>query len=263
MSARESALIAYLDGHEALAVAVSGGVDSMVLAYLAHRFSTAAVTAVHAVSPAVPEAATARVRRHADRHGWTLALIDAGEQDDPSYRANPLNRCYFCKINLYGRIRRVTETQIVSGTNMDDLGDFRPGLEAASEHGVVHPYVEVGIGKAEIYLLAAAHGLDDLAVLPAQPCLASRIETGIAVNATRLRFIERVESELASLLPDASALRCRITASGIRVECAPFPDRERQLLAESRAARLCAEAGLVFRGVRPYRRGSAFLTETL
>ena len=89
-------------------------------------------------------------------------MIDAGEFDDARYRANPVDRCYFCKTNLYARIRRATADPIASGTNLDDLGDYRPGLRAAAERGVVHPFVEAGIDKAAICALAPDLGLADL-----------------------------------------------------------------------------------------------------
>ena len=91
---------------------------------------------VHAASPAVPAEATARVRAHADRYGWALTLIDAGEFADSRYRTNPIDRCYFCKSNLYARIAGIFAGVILSGTNTDDLGDYRPGLKAAGEHGL-------------------------------------------------------------------------------------------------------------------------------
>lgn len=146
-SKEEIALISVLNGYDEIAIAVSGGVDSMVLAYMAHRFSRTKATMLHAISPAVPQAATARVKRYAENEGWRITWLDAGEFDDPNYRANPLNRCYYCKSNLYDRIRAATSEQIASGTNTDDLGDFRPGLKAASERAVIHPYVEAGLGK--------------------------------------------------------------------------------------------------------------------
>src|SRR4030095_4933063 len=126
--------------------------------------------------------------QHAARHGWPLVLLDAGEQDDARYRANPIDRCYYCKTNLYARIAEATSDPIASGTNCDDLDDFRPGLRAATEHRVVHPYVDAGIAKAGVYALAAELGLDDLERLPAQPCLASRVETGIVISADDLAF---------------------------------------------------------------------------
>ena len=86
----------------------------------------------HAVSPAVPATSTELVRAYAPREGWRLTVLDAGEFDDPDYRANPVNRCYFCKTNLYARIRKATADTIASGTNRDDLSDFRPGLKAAA-----------------------------------------------------------------------------------------------------------------------------------
>ncbi|WP_108662092.1 adenine nucleotide alpha hydrolase [Acuticoccus kandeliae] len=251
-------LRAAITRHPTLAIAVSGGVDSMVLTHVAHG-SGASVTAIHAVSPAVPVSATERVKRHAARHNWTLRLLDAGEMNDPDYLANPVNRCFFCKTNLYSRIRSVTEAPIASGTNADDLGDYRPGLQAAEAHGVVHPFVEAGIGKDGIYALAAALGLSDLERLPAQPCLASRIETGIPVDADMLIFIDKAENALREILPDAEALRCRVTAGGIVAEISPLPDADRADRVARLADTLCHDAGRPFAGIRPYRRGSAFL----
>lgn len=141
-----------LSRHDALAIAVSGGVDSMTLAHVAQGCTRA--TMIHAVSPAVPAEATSRVRRHAREEGWHLRIVDAGEFGDPRYRANPLDRCYFCKLNLYSTIRGLTDGPVASGTNRDDLDDFRPGLAAAGELQVCHPYVEAGIGKEVIYRLA-------------------------------------------------------------------------------------------------------------
>src|SRR3954471_25073983 len=179
----ETRLIDALDRHPELVIAVSGGVDSMTLAYIAHRFSRSAVSMLHAVSPAVPPHATARVRSHAERWGWALTVTDAGEFEDPRYRANPADRCYFCKSNLYDLVRSVYQGTVASGTNLDDLGDYRPGLKAASQRVVVLPFVEAEIDKATVRDIAHRHGLDDLAELPAQPCLSSRVETGIAIDA--------------------------------------------------------------------------------
>jgi uncharacterized protein len=171
-----------------------------------------------------------------------------------------VDRCFFCKSNLYAAISGVADGPIASGTNLDDLMDFRPGLRAAEARGVIHPYVEAGIGKADVYRLAASLGLDDLAALPAQPCLASRIETGIAVEPADLAFIEAIESALSERLPGASAIRCRVTRAGVHVECAPLPDSAvlRADLAAVVAAR-CAADGRVFAGLRAYRRGAAFV----
>lgn len=255
----QARLVAVLDRHAEIAVAVSGGVDSMVLAFVAGRYARPAITVVHAVSPAVPAAATHRVEAYAARENWALRRIDAGEMADPDYLANPADRCFYCKSNLYAAIRSVTRATIASGTNCDDLDDYRPGLKAADRHGVIHPFVEAGLGKADIYALARAHGLDDLAALPAQPCLASRIETGIMVDPDSLKFIEMIETDLGAELPAVTPLRCRLTASGVYIECGELPEGTVLQRLNERLTRLCTEAGRLYAGIRPYRRGSAFL----
>ncbi|WP_202964912.1 ATP-dependent sacrificial sulfur transferase LarE, partial [Inquilinus limosus] len=220
MSADRMRLEGVLDGLGPIAVAVSGGVDSMTLAVLAHRRRPEAVTMVHAVSPAVPPLATARVRDWAGREGWALTVLDAGEFADPRYRENPVNRCYFCKTNLYGAIAGRVAGTIVSGTNLDDLGEYRPGLDAAREHGVHHPYVEAGIGKAGLRALARDLGLGDLAELPSSPCLSSRVETLIPIEPEMLRTIDAVEQLVASRLKPRT-VRCRVRAAGLVVELDP------------------------------------------
>ena len=252
-------LVACLDRHDRLALAVSGGVDSMTLAHIAWRFSRARATMYHATGPAVPAAARGRVEAHAAKHGWALVLLDAGEQRDIRYRANPVDRCYYCKTNLYARIREATPDPIASGTNRDDLDDFRPGLRAAGEHDVVHPYVEAAIDKASVYALAASLGLDDLERLPAQPCLASRVETGIAIAPEDLAFIDAVEARLAARLGREAVLRCRVTHAGIVIELAAAHDPRAGEIARDVGADACHRDARVFAGVRPYARGAAFL----
>ena len=180
--------------------------------------------------------------------------VDAGEFADPAYRANPVNRCYFCKSNLYARIARVTEGPIASGANLDDLGDYRPGLIAAAEHRVRHPFVEAGMAKAAVRALARSFDLADISELPAQPCLSSRIETGIAISADDLAFVACMEQALAPHVAPGTDLRCRVTHGGIVVE-APEPDADMRQI----AGKLCQSANRCFLGFRAYRRGAAFL----
>ncbi len=246
-----------------IAVAVSGGVDSMTLAYAAHHARGKHVTMYHAVSPAVPVAATARVRSHAASHGWHLQVISAGEFDDQDYVANPANRCFYCKTNLYGAIAAQTTASIVSGTNLDDLNDWRPGLKAADNHAVRHPFVEAGIDKAGVRQLAREFGLDDISILPAAPCLSSRIETGIPIQAPDLRFIDAAE-QLVRKRINAQAVRCRIRKQGIVIEldadvhdelsgreCEEMTQEISRLAAGHRVSGPIAFA--------PYKMGSAFL----
>ena len=243
---------------DALAVAVSGGVDSMTLATFAHRLGRPAITVIHAVSPAVPQEATQRVRDLASAEGWQTIITGAGEFDDPRYRENPANRCYFCKTNLYDRIRTLTPQTIASGANLDDLGDYRPGLLAAAERDVVHPFVEAEMTKAEVRALARRLGLADIAELPAQPCLASRVETGIAIDAGDLAFVESTERRLAAVATKGATLRCRITHGGVVLELGDDALTRQAELTKIVAA-LCAETGRRFAGVRAYNRGSMFV----
>lgn len=256
-------LHAVLDRFEGLALAVSGGVDSLTLATAAHRRAPASVEVFHAVSPAVPAAATARVRDLAAREGWRLQVLDAGEFADPSYRANPVDRCFFCKSSLYRAIRALTRLPIASGANRDDLDDYRPGLVAARDAGVHHPLLEAGLGKADVRALAAALGLGALAELPASPCLSSRLETGVRVEPALLALVEAVEAEVAALT-GAGTVRCRVRAARLDVELEPAAHARLDAAARAalldRVARRAAAHG-VARPVTlaPYRRGSALL----
>jgi uncharacterized protein len=254
-----------LDILDPLAIAVSGGVDSMTLAVVAHRRAPGRVRMFHAVSAAVPPDATRRVKAYAAAEGWDLAVIGAGELDDPNYLANPVDRCFFCKTNLYRTIAGMTHIVIASGANLDDLGDYRPGLGAAETYGVRHPYVEAGIGKAGIRAIAAGLRLADLAELPSSPCLASRIETGIAVNADLLTVIGAAEALVARRVP-AETVRVRVRGDGVVLELDAAALAALPAAAEAQLARDIADsfmtAGLAYSvRVEPYRRGSAFLKD--
>lgn len=255
------ALGAWLEASGGVAVAVSGGIDSLALSTLAGRVLGDRAQMFHAVSPAVPAEATARVRDMAALEAWRLQLIDANEFAREEYVANPVNRCFYCKQSLYSVIARHAAAQIVSGTNADDLADFRPGLDAAREAGVRHPYVELGVDKAAIRRIARELGMGALAELPASPCLSSRVETGIGITPEMLARIEAAERRVRAAV-EAANVRCRVRASGVVIEIdASALDR---LAAGARGA-LAAEVGRIFgsgaAAFAPYRTGSAFLVK--
>lgn len=252
-----------LRGISSPAIAVSGGVDSVTLAALAHHVGQDAVL-MHAVSPAVPEEATGRLRRLAAERGWPLVVFEAGEFADADYRANPINRCFYCKTNLYAAIRSRTERPILSGANLDDLGEYRPGLDAARVHGVRHPYIEARIKKNTVRQIAGELALDAVVDLPSSPCLSSRVETGIRIEPEMLGFIHGIERLVTrEVLP--STVRCRVRAAAVVIELdAATLDRltpeESTRLAALIASQPHRPAGLPVR-FEPYRNGSAFLRE--
>ena len=251
-----------LDELGSVAVAVSGGVDSLTLAFAAHARLGGAATMFHAVSPAVPPEATSRTRELAAAHGWSLVVIDAGEFTDPGYLANPVNRCFFCKTNLYATISRHTAAVVVSGTNLDDLSDFRPGLEAARNHEVRHPFVEASIGKQDVRALARGFGLGEVAQLPAAPCLSSRLETGTRVTPPVLALVHRVETFVRKQL-GAPIVRARVRREGLVVELdeatyTRLGDDETAALLDS-IAPLLRGSGFDRARLDRYRMGSAFV----
>jgi uncharacterized protein len=262
-------LYAWFAQRRACIIACSGGIDSLLLATLAHRAAGARVRVVHAVSPAVPPDATARVKEVAAIEGWRLALIDSGEFEDEHYLANPQNRCFHCKSHLYGLLERIARESapdvcVVSGANQDDLGEYRPGLMAAAQHGVRHPYIELGVGKQAIRAMARRLELD-YAELPASPCLASRLYTGTRVTPERLRFVNRAE-QMVRRLTGCLVVRCRIEVRTVRIE---VPDEARHCVDDSVLAAVRAlartdlpEVDAVVLDARAYAPGRAFVGAT-
>ena len=241
------------------AIAVSGGIDSLTLARLATLAHSQTVL-YHAVSAAVPAQATQRVRELSDQFGWTLKVVDAGEMRDPDYLSNPVNRCFHCKNNLYGAILSATNLPVFSGANLDDLQDYRPGLQSAAEHGVRHPFIEAEIDKPLVRQLAKDHGLDGFCEIPASPCLSSRVLTGLRIDPDELMTIDRVEAALRRVLGDIP-LRCRRVMAGFMVQVdaailAGLAEHDRQeVLAIS--SKVAGQNGKIV-GIEPYKMGSAF-----
>ncbi|GEC25580.1 adenine nucleotide alpha hydrolase [Pseudonocardia saturnea] len=248
-------------------VACSGGVDSLLLSDLAHAADPASTLVVHAVTPAVPDEATRRVVTTAHRLGWRLRLVRSGEFGDERYLANPTDRCFHCKTHLYDELDRVAaasdvaDAVLLSGANLDDLGEYRPGLRAAAEHRVRHPFVEAGAGKAAIRELAAARGRawHDL---PAAPCLASRLYSGTRVTPDLLRAVEAGE-QLLRELTGMRTVRCRVRGQQVRIEVGD-DDRHRVtepvLAAVSRVMREhSAGLGPAQLDALPYAPGRAFV----
>ncbi len=246
-------------------VACSGGVDSIVLASIAHDADPHRTTIGHTVTPAVPAEATARVIRYARDRGWNLELVESTEFEDESYLSNPVDRCYFCKDHLYDALDDVVSSlaggaTILSGANTDDLGEYRPGLTAAAEHGVVHPYLEAEIDKATVRALARSLELD-VAEIPAAPCLASRLYTGTRVREDLLRAVEIGEATVRELT-GVQVVRCRVRGDDVLIE---VPEADRHKITDDVLAdvgRVTAAASPKLNAPqldsRPYRPGQAF-----
>lgn len=205
-------------------VALSGGVDSVFLAHEAVRaLDRDRVLAVTGISPSVAGRQRETARRVADEFGIPRREVDTRELEDPDYRANPSDRCYFCKSELYGRLDGLARDwgyrTVVDGANADDRSDHRPGAEAAREEGVRSPMQEVGLAKSEIRRLSRAAGLPTWDA-PASPCLASRLPYGVEVTRKRLREVEAAEEAVRSL-GIGGDLRVRHHAGTARIEMEP------------------------------------------
>lgn len=203
-----------------IAVAFSGGVDSaLVLKVAADVLGPANVLAVTGRSPSLPAGDLEEACSFAKSLGVEHLLIDPGEIEDANYLANPSNRCYYCKDALFRRMQPLLAERglrvIVSGTNADDLGDYRPGLTAAKEHAVREPCAEAGLTKADIRVLSEMMGLPT-SRKPASPCLASRIPYGEPITPEKLSMIDRAETFLRKLMAAERQEDARATC---RVRC--------------------------------------------
>ena len=200
---KEAKLAAWLRERGSVLVGYSGGVDSAYLAVVAREvLGRANVLAVLGQSASVPAEQTETARALASERDVCLRVVETSELTDSRYAANPVNRCYFCKSTLWETLvpiaREVGISSIVDGTNADDVSEYRPGAQAAAEHGVESPLAVVGLTKAEIRELSRARNLSTWSQ-PSAPCLASRIPYGTAVTVERLGQVERAEQGLREL----------------------------------------------------------------
>jgi uncharacterized protein len=220
-------LKAYFFGHEGAVVAYSGGVDSALLAYVAHLTLGNNMLAALADSPSLSRREYRHAVAFAKKHEIPLQIIDTRELQNPYYAANQGDRCYHCKKALFERINELRlqpgnafsnlPWPIFYGVNLDDLGDYRPGMQAADEAAVLAPYLELKMDKNVIRMVCKFFSLE-VADKPAMPCMASRIAYGQEVSVKKLEQVEAAEDFLVDL--GFKVLRVRHHGDTARIEIA-------------------------------------------
>lgn len=203
-------------------VAYSGGVDSSFLALIATQELGGNAFCVMGISPSVANIQREEAEKIAKDFNFNYFTLQTEEMENPNYQANPTNRCYFCKTELYGKLTSFAQERnikfILDGSNFDDISDFRPGRKAAQELNIRSLLVEVGLTKNEIRQLSEKQGLS-MWDKPASPCLSSRIAYGIPVSIERLSKVERGESFLREI--GLREFRVRNHDELVRIEIAP------------------------------------------
>jgi uncharacterized protein len=257
LAEKREAVLQRLRGLGSALVAYSGGVDSALLLALAREALGERAVAFTALSPAIAPDELEGARALARQLGVSHVERASGELQDPNYAKNPVDRCYFCKTELYGlaeaEARALGLAAVVAGTNADELQDYRPGLKAAHEHRVAQPLAEAGLSKAEIRELSRELGLPTWDK-PQQPCLSSRIPYGTEVTAERLAQLARSEMALRSL--GLREFRVRYHGDIARIEVGEA-ELEQLLRVRTEAVRALKEAGFKFVSLdlEPFRSG--------
>jgi len=222
LDAKQERLFSILRALGKVIVAYSGGTDSAFLAWAAAQVLGDDAIAVTAVSPSLPESHRRDAAEFARRCGFRHEFIETHEFENPNYVRNDERRCFYCKDELFRRLKELAEKRgiphVIYGVNIDDLGDYRPGQEAARQHGVRAPLVEAELSKAEIRELARRAGLP-FWDRPASACLSSRIPYGIEVTPERVKLVERGEEAVRTL--GFKQFRVRYHGELVRLEFAP------------------------------------------
>jgi uncharacterized protein len=245
LDAKRSELSSILGDSERIVVAYSGGVDSSFLAAIAHEVLGRDAVAATAASPSIATSELRAAKDLATRRGWNHLVVTTREVEREEYARNSPDRCYWCKTELFDVLEPVAEkmsAQIAVGTNVDDLGDYRPGIAAAQERRVRAPLVEARLTKAEIRSLSDRMGLPTARKLAA-PCLASRFAYGVRVTPAGLRRVDAAEEFLRSL--GFSELRVRDHGDLARIEV-PTEDSERVVSLRDEIARALSDLGFTY-----------------
>jgi uncharacterized protein len=227
-------LHATLRRHAPLVIAYSGGVDSTYLLAAAHRTLGGKVLGVIADSPSLPRAALRGALTWAVRIGVAVEIVQTEELANADYASNPVNRCYFCKTELFSKLDALARSRgfraIAYGENLDDTRQFRPGQQAAQEFAIIAPLKEAGLSKADIRDLSRILGLPT-ADAPAQPCLSSRIPHGTPVTVGALAMIENGEALVRTLGFRVFRVRHIQTEGSVRARVQIAPDEMGRLAA--------------------------------